>query len=185
MAALRGRPFFGGTKVFLILPNRNFLFLAVFCKAVPGSNPFREGAIPHHCRGHWQASEPAGCQLSISREEADAHFGFLGALAALDIPSIIPGVECTAPGAPRMAAYALLADRGYGAAVYRIYDTNPVKLRPHGQLKSSIYDKIEEANGLLRSVPQETRRSFAATYRTRGGNRKDYGIPNWALQSLA
>jgi nucleoside-diphosphate-sugar epimerase len=29
--------------------------------------------------------------VSISREEADAHFGFLGALAALDIPSIIPG----------------------------------------------------------------------------------------------
>lgn len=28
---------------------------------------------------------------SISREEADDHFGFLGALAALDIPSIIPG----------------------------------------------------------------------------------------------
>ena len=29
--------------------------------------------------------------VSISREEADAHFGFLGALAALDIPSIMPG----------------------------------------------------------------------------------------------
>jgi nucleoside-diphosphate-sugar epimerase len=29
--------------------------------------------------------------VSISREEADAHFGFLGVLAALDIPSIIPG----------------------------------------------------------------------------------------------
>ncbi|HEX9017766.1 MAG TPA: SDR family oxidoreductase [Anaerolineaceae bacterium] len=29
--------------------------------------------------------------VSISREEADAHFGFLGALAALDIPSVIPG----------------------------------------------------------------------------------------------
>jgi nucleoside-diphosphate-sugar epimerase len=29
--------------------------------------------------------------VSISREEADAHFGFLGALAAIDIPSIIPG----------------------------------------------------------------------------------------------
>lgn len=29
--------------------------------------------------------------VSISREEADAHFGFLGALAALDIPSAIPG----------------------------------------------------------------------------------------------
>jgi nucleoside-diphosphate-sugar epimerase len=29
--------------------------------------------------------------VSISREEADAHFGFLGALAALDIPSMIPG----------------------------------------------------------------------------------------------
>ncbi|MFT8316736.1 MAG: SDR family oxidoreductase [Sporolactobacillus sp.] len=28
--------------------------------------------------------------VSISREEADAHFGFLGALAALDIPSAIP-----------------------------------------------------------------------------------------------
>lgn len=28
---------------------------------------------------------------SISREEADAHFGFLGALAALDIPSVMPG----------------------------------------------------------------------------------------------
>jgi nucleoside-diphosphate-sugar epimerase len=29
--------------------------------------------------------------VSISREEADAHFGFLGALAALDIPSVLPG----------------------------------------------------------------------------------------------
>jgi nucleoside-diphosphate-sugar epimerase len=29
--------------------------------------------------------------VSISREEADAHFGFLGAIAALDIPSILPG----------------------------------------------------------------------------------------------
>jgi Nucleoside-diphosphate-sugar epimerases len=29
--------------------------------------------------------------VSISREEADDHFGFLGTLAALDIPSIIPG----------------------------------------------------------------------------------------------
>jgi nucleoside-diphosphate-sugar epimerase len=29
--------------------------------------------------------------VSILREEADAHFGFLGALAALDIPSVIPG----------------------------------------------------------------------------------------------
>ncbi|WAH36023.1 SDR family oxidoreductase [Alicyclobacillus dauci] len=29
--------------------------------------------------------------VSISREEADAHFGFLGAIAALDIPSIFPG----------------------------------------------------------------------------------------------
>ena len=29
--------------------------------------------------------------VSISREEAEAHFGFLGALAALDIPSMIPG----------------------------------------------------------------------------------------------
>jgi nucleoside-diphosphate-sugar epimerase len=29
--------------------------------------------------------------VSIAREEADAHFGFLGALAALDIPSMIPG----------------------------------------------------------------------------------------------
>ncbi|MFX3617065.1 MAG: SDR family oxidoreductase [Sporolactobacillus sp.] len=29
--------------------------------------------------------------VSISREEADAHFGFLGALAALDIPSVISG----------------------------------------------------------------------------------------------
>lgn len=29
--------------------------------------------------------------VSISRKEADAHFGFLGALAALDMPSIIPG----------------------------------------------------------------------------------------------
>ncbi len=29
--------------------------------------------------------------VSISREEADAHFGFLGALAGLDIPSAIPG----------------------------------------------------------------------------------------------
>ena len=29
--------------------------------------------------------------VSISREEADEHFGFLGALAALDIPSVIPG----------------------------------------------------------------------------------------------
>jgi len=28
--------------------------------------------------------------VSISREEADAHFGFLGAIAALDIPSILP-----------------------------------------------------------------------------------------------
>ena len=29
--------------------------------------------------------------VSIARAEADAHFGFLGALAALDIPSVIPG----------------------------------------------------------------------------------------------
>lgn len=29
--------------------------------------------------------------VSISREEADAHFGFLGGLAAADIPSIAPG----------------------------------------------------------------------------------------------
>lgn len=29
--------------------------------------------------------------VSISREEADTHFGFLGSLAALDLPSIIPG----------------------------------------------------------------------------------------------
>ncbi len=29
--------------------------------------------------------------VSISREEADAHFGFLGALAGLDIPSVLPG----------------------------------------------------------------------------------------------
>ncbi len=29
--------------------------------------------------------------VSISREEVDAHFGFLGALAALDIPSVMPG----------------------------------------------------------------------------------------------
>ncbi|KLU63789.1 hypothetical protein DEAC_c42810 [Desulfosporosinus acididurans] len=29
--------------------------------------------------------------VSISREEASAHFGFLGALAALDIPSVKPG----------------------------------------------------------------------------------------------
>ena len=29
--------------------------------------------------------------VSITREEAEAHFGFLGALAALDIPSMIPG----------------------------------------------------------------------------------------------
>ena len=29
--------------------------------------------------------------VSIAREEADTHFGFLGALAALDIPSMIPG----------------------------------------------------------------------------------------------
>ncbi|MFB5189094.1 SDR family oxidoreductase [Alicyclobacillus fastidiosus] len=29
--------------------------------------------------------------VSISREEADAHFGFLGTIAALDIPSILPG----------------------------------------------------------------------------------------------
>lgn len=29
--------------------------------------------------------------VSISREEADAHFGFLGALAAIDIPSVMPG----------------------------------------------------------------------------------------------
>jgi nucleoside-diphosphate-sugar epimerase len=29
--------------------------------------------------------------VSIAREEADAHFGFLGALAAFDIPSMIPG----------------------------------------------------------------------------------------------
>lgn len=29
--------------------------------------------------------------ISISREEADTHFGFLGALAALDIPTVIPG----------------------------------------------------------------------------------------------
>lgn len=29
--------------------------------------------------------------VSIAREEADAHFGFLGALAAFDFPSMIPG----------------------------------------------------------------------------------------------
>ncbi len=29
--------------------------------------------------------------VSISREEADAHFGFLGVIAALDIPSVMPG----------------------------------------------------------------------------------------------
>ena len=29
--------------------------------------------------------------VSISREEAEAHFGFLGALAAIDIPSVMPG----------------------------------------------------------------------------------------------
>ncbi|WP_196590036.1 SDR family oxidoreductase [Pectinatus frisingensis] len=29
--------------------------------------------------------------VSISREEANAHFGFLGTLSALDIPSVIPG----------------------------------------------------------------------------------------------
>ncbi|WP_088225552.1 SDR family oxidoreductase [Desulfosporosinus sp. FKB] len=29
--------------------------------------------------------------VSISREEANTHFGFLGALAALDIPSLMPG----------------------------------------------------------------------------------------------
>ncbi len=29
--------------------------------------------------------------VSIPREEADAHFGFLGAIAALDIPSVMPG----------------------------------------------------------------------------------------------
>lgn len=29
--------------------------------------------------------------VSISRDEADAHFGFLGAIAALDIPSTLPG----------------------------------------------------------------------------------------------
>lgn len=29
--------------------------------------------------------------VSISREEADAHFGFLGAIVALDIPSVLPG----------------------------------------------------------------------------------------------
>jgi nucleoside-diphosphate-sugar epimerase len=29
--------------------------------------------------------------LSIPREEADAHFGFAGAIAALDIPSVMPG----------------------------------------------------------------------------------------------
>ncbi|QSO52078.1 SDR family oxidoreductase [Alicyclobacillus curvatus] len=29
--------------------------------------------------------------VSISRDEADAHFGFLGAIAALDIPSLLPG----------------------------------------------------------------------------------------------
>ena len=29
--------------------------------------------------------------VSISREEADAHFGFLGAIASLDIPSALPG----------------------------------------------------------------------------------------------
>ncbi|MDR3577268.1 MAG: SDR family oxidoreductase [Anaerolineaceae bacterium] len=31
--------------------------------------------------------------VSIPRQEADAHFGFLGALAAIDIPSIIPGTS--------------------------------------------------------------------------------------------
>jgi len=31
--------------------------------------------------------------VSISREEADAHFGFLGALVALDIPNIAPGTS--------------------------------------------------------------------------------------------
>lgn len=30
--------------------------------------------------------------VSISREEADAHFGFLGTIAALDIPSVLPGL---------------------------------------------------------------------------------------------
>lgn len=34
--------------------------------------------------------------VSIAREEADAHFGFLGALAALDIPSVIPGSSAQA-----------------------------------------------------------------------------------------
>lgn len=29
--------------------------------------------------------------VSISREEAGAHFGFLGTIAALDIPSVLPG----------------------------------------------------------------------------------------------
>ena len=46
--------------------------------------------------------------VSISREEADAHFGFLGALAALDIPRS----SALDPGTLGMAACAPRTDRG-------------------------------------------------------------------------
>jgi nucleoside-diphosphate-sugar epimerase len=48
-----------------------------------------------------EIAEAIGKQLhlpvvSISREEAEAHFGFLGALAALDITSVLPGSSAQA-----------------------------------------------------------------------------------------
>lgn len=62
-------------------------------KAPAGSRLFgrAEDGVPFRA-----IAEAIGKQLnlpvvSISREKADAHFGFLGALAAIDIPSVMPG----------------------------------------------------------------------------------------------
>jgi hypothetical protein len=62
-------------------------------KAPAGSQLFgrAEEGVPFH-----DIAEAIGKHLnlpvvSISREEADAHFGFLGSLASLDLPSAIPG----------------------------------------------------------------------------------------------
>ena len=55
--------------------------------------------------------------VSISREEADAHFGpFLGAVAARRPPEI----ECTDPGTPGMATCASRTDRGHRTALLQL-----------------------------------------------------------------
>ena len=65
------------------------LFRLVVEKAPAGSRLARRrrrgGAVPRHRRGHRPSSRRAGAQHSA--EEADAHFGFLGALVSLDNPT--------------------------------------------------------------------------------------------------